>query len=174
MRSGTNDFHGNAFEFVRNDIFNANDFFSNRTHQSKLPFRFNQFGGTFGRPIKKNKLFFFAGYQGTLTRSHSTTIVSVPPLAWRTGDFSSLLAQGVQIYDPTNVTGVVSGLPVRTPFVNNQIPLAKQDPAGRNCCNSIPLPICRVTSQILWNHWEPRPTITKEISSWITRWRHGT
>ena len=140
MRSGTNEFHGNAFEFVRNNIFNANDFFSNRTHQAKLPFRFNQFGGTFGGPIKKNKLFFFGGFQATLTRSHSTTILSVPPLAWRTGDFSSLLAQGVQIYDPTAVTGVVNGLPVRTPFVNNQIPVGKQDPAGQKLLQLYPTP----------------------------------
>lgn len=140
MRSGTNNFHASAFEFVRNEIFNANDFFSNRAHRPKPPFRFNQFGGTVGGPVVKDKLFFFAAYQGTLTRSHSTTLQSVPPLAWRTGDFSSLLAQGVQLYDPTSVTGTSGGFPVRTPFANNQIPVNKQDPAAQKLLQLYPSP----------------------------------
>jgi Carboxypeptidase regulatory-like domain/TonB dependent receptor len=139
-RSGTNNLHGSAFEFVRNDIFDANDYFSNRTGSKKLPFRFNQFGGTIGGPIKQNKLFYFLGYQGTLIRTHYTGILSVPPDAWRTGDFSSLLAQGIQLYDPTTVTGAIGVFPQRAPFVNNQIPLAKQDPAARKLLALYPSP----------------------------------
>ena len=64
-RSGKNDFHGDLWEFVRNDIFNANDFFRNAAGQPRPDLKQNQFGGTIGGPIKKDKLFFFASYQGT-------------------------------------------------------------------------------------------------------------
>ena len=64
-KSGTNQFHGSMFEFLRNDALDANDYFSNRTGQKKPILRQNQFGGTFGGPIIKEKLFFFGSYQGT-------------------------------------------------------------------------------------------------------------
>ncbi len=141
MRSGTNQPHGDLFEFLRNDILDANDFFSNHYKVAKLPYRFNQFGGTLGGPIRRNKIFFFVGYQGTLVRTSSTTILSVPPAAWRTGNFSSLLAEGIQLYDPTTVTGTDSnGLPIRAPFIGNQIPMGKQDSAGRNLLSLYPAP----------------------------------
>ncbi|MGP8258307.1 MAG: carboxypeptidase regulatory-like domain-containing protein [Methanoregula sp.] len=140
-RSGTNQLHGDLFEFVRNDALDANDFFSNRYQIAKLPFQFNQFGASLGGPIRKNKIFYFGAYQGTLTRTSSTNILSVPPVAWRTGDFSSLLAEGIQLYDPTTVTGTDSnGLPIRAPFVGNQISMAKQDSAGRNLLALYPAP----------------------------------
>ena len=64
-KSGTNSFHGDVFEFLRNTDLNANDFFRNSTGQARPILRQNQFGGTFGGPIARNKLFFFASYQGT-------------------------------------------------------------------------------------------------------------
>ena len=64
-KSGENDFHGDAWEFVRNDIFNANSFFRNSTGQSKPNLKQNQFGVTLGGPIRRKKLFFFGSYQGT-------------------------------------------------------------------------------------------------------------
>ncbi|OLC99037.1 MAG: hypothetical protein AUH86_03340 [Acidobacteria bacterium 13_1_40CM_4_58_4] len=64
-QSGQNDFHGDAWEFVRNDIFNANSFFQNANGRPKATLKQNQFGGTLGGPIKKDKLFFFGSYQGT-------------------------------------------------------------------------------------------------------------
>ena len=64
-KSGTNRFHGDVFEFLRNTVFDANDFFRNSAGQSRPVLRQNQFGGTFGGPILKNKLFFFGSYQGT-------------------------------------------------------------------------------------------------------------
>jgi hypothetical protein len=64
-KSGTNSFHGDTFEVVRNAVFNARNFFAATRDQLKR----NQFGGTFGGPIVKDKLFFFGGYQGTRTRS---------------------------------------------------------------------------------------------------------
>ena len=64
-RTGSNEFHGSLFEFWRNDILNANDFFLNRTGTAKPNLKQNQFGGTFGGPVVKNKLLFFGLYQGT-------------------------------------------------------------------------------------------------------------
>jgi hypothetical protein len=84
-RSGENDFHGDAWEFVRNDIFNANSFFQNAAGQPKATLKQNQFGGTLGGPIKKDKLFFFGSYQGTrqvngLDPTASLSTIILPPL----------------------------------------------------------------------------------------------
>src|SRR5438128_485113 len=93
-KSGTNELHGNLFEFVRNGIFNARDFFAPTRDTLKR----NQFGGTLGCAIVKNKLFFFGGYQGTIQRSDPTqNIAYVPTPAMLAGDFStfaSSLCQG--------------------------------------------------------------------------------
>jgi hypothetical protein len=83
-RSGANDFHGDLWEFVRNDIFNANDFFLNAGRRPRPNLKQNQFGGTIGGPIKRNKLFFFGSYQGTrqvngLDPTSLSTLI-LPPL----------------------------------------------------------------------------------------------
>ncbi|MDX2179753.1 MAG: TonB-dependent receptor [Bryobacteraceae bacterium] len=86
-KSGTNEFHGALFEYLRNDKLNARDFFA----VSVPPFKRNQFGGTIGGPIRRDKLFFFASYQGTRERSApGTTQALVPTEAMRRGDFSAL------------------------------------------------------------------------------------
>ena len=93
-KSGTNDIHGDLFEFVRNGVFNARDFFAAKRDTLKR----NQFGGVVGGALVKNKLFFFGGYQGTIQRSEPTqNIAYVPTPAMLAGDFStfaSTLCQG--------------------------------------------------------------------------------
>jgi hypothetical protein len=83
-KSGTNDWHGSAFEFLRNTALNANDFFLNRANRPKGILNQNQFGGTFGGPIKKDKLFFFVGYQGTTQKNglaaQGNTAINLPPI----------------------------------------------------------------------------------------------
>jgi hypothetical protein len=83
-KSGSNDFHGSGFEFLRNDVFNANDFFLAKNGEPRPVLKQNQFGGTVGGPIKKDKLFFFGSYQGTRQRNGLTTnslsTVNLPPL----------------------------------------------------------------------------------------------
>src|SRR5262245_16247422 len=84
-RSGENEFHGDAWEFLRNDIFNANAFFRNAIGQPRATLKQNQFGGTIGGPIKRDKLFFFGSYQGTrqvngLDPTASLSTVILPPL----------------------------------------------------------------------------------------------
>jgi hypothetical protein len=74
IRSGTNSFHGNAWEFFRNDKLAANDWFANRNGRPRPPIRYNQFGGTAGGPIRKNKTFFFVDAEAILTRSAATAV----------------------------------------------------------------------------------------------------
>ena len=110
-RSGTNEIHGNVFEFLRNGALNARNFFAPTQDSLKR----NQFGGAFGGPVIKNKLFYFGTYQGTRIASAAQgKIEFVPTAAERKGDFSRLLP-GIQLKDP--VTGAL--------FVNNQIPQAR-------------------------------------------------
>jgi Carboxypeptidase regulatory-like domain len=105
-KSGTNDIHGDVFEFVRNYIFNAKDPFQTKRDSLKR----NQFGGTVGGPIKKNKLFFFAAYQGTITRQDPNDSFSfVPTAAVLSGDWTAMASKAC------NSAGQRT---LRTPFVN--------------------------------------------------------
>ncbi len=97
MKSGTNEFRGNVFEFVRNDAFDANSWANNRSTDPstgkaprKRKLRQNIFGGTLGGPIIREKLFFFTDYQGILNRTGGSALRSVAPVAWRNGDLSSI------------------------------------------------------------------------------------
>jgi outer membrane receptor protein involved in Fe transport len=120
-KSGTNEFHGSAFVFARDDSFDANSWANNRSDAKKGNFEQQIFGGTFGGPLIKNKLFFFANYQGTRVNRPGEGAASVAPEEWRRGDFSSLLASGTVIRDPR--TG--------QPFPNNQIPVSRFSPQAQ-------------------------------------------
>jgi hypothetical protein len=126
-RSGTNTFHGTAFEFFRNTKLNARNFFQ----LTRPPFKLNQFGGTVGGPIRQNKTFFFFSAQDQAQRSAPTPSSFTPPsAAQRQGDFSSLLPKTV-ITDPT--TG--------QPFAGNIIPQSRLNPLSVAIANAyLPLP----------------------------------
>lgn len=113
LKSGTNDFHGDLFEFLRNDKLDANDFFLNRSAAAKRAFRRNIFGGTLGGPILKNKAFFFVDYEGTRQRDSGPSLASVPLAQYRTGDLSRFPQI---IRDPLNNNA---------PFTGNIIPEAR-------------------------------------------------
>ncbi len=102
IKSGTNQFHGDLFEFVRNEKFDANNRFD---IFGKVPYKQNQFGATFGGPIVKNKTFFFGDYEGTRIRQALPQLVTVPTTAEAGGDFSALLTN-----NSTGNTGPVSGV----------------------------------------------------------------
>jgi hypothetical protein len=90
LKSGTNNYHGNVFEFLRNDKFDAQSWANNRSGVTAKPkLRQNIFGGTLGGPIIKEKTFFFVDYQGVAQRTGGATTIRVAPLAWRLGDLSS-------------------------------------------------------------------------------------
>jgi hypothetical protein len=132
-KSGTNEIHGNGFWFVRNNYFNATNFFSHFPDTLKR----NQGGGTLGGPIIKNRLFIFGGYQQTwIRRTAGSSQTVTMPAAFRTGDFSSLLAKGTVIKDP--LTG--------QPFPGNIIPSSRLSPAAQNLLKWSPLPATNVNS----------------------------
>lgn len=142
-RSGGNDIHFALYEFLRNDILNANNFFSNRTGIGKPALRFNQFGGYASGRILKNRTFWFFNYEGVRNRTPATSLFTVPTEAERAGDFSrSLDAQGRQIaiFDPFSAV-VTNGRVTRSPFAGNRIPAAAIDPVSRALLtNFTPLP----------------------------------
>lgn len=129
-KSGTNDLHGTLFEFVRNDVFDAKNFFDSPTAPIP-PFRQNQFGGSLGGPISRNRTFFFLSYEGQRIRKSLTSTFSVPTPAMRTGDFAGL----APVYDPGS-----SDSGMRQPFPGNRIPATALDPIARALLNAIPQP----------------------------------
>jgi hypothetical protein len=137
IKSGSNQFHGSVFEFLRNDVLDARNYFELPTDK-KAPFRQNQFGFTFGGPVVHDKLFFFADYQGTRIGSALVDQSKVPTLAEREGDFSALLPNTI-IYDPATTT-VVGGVVTRTPFAGNIIPEGQWDTIAHNLLELYPLP----------------------------------
>jgi hypothetical protein len=124
IKSGTNSFHGEVFDFLRNDYLNARDFFA----RTRAPYKSNQFGGLFSGPIIKNKLFFFADYQQLISHQGQTNTLTVPTALQRQG----ILTEGNQgiIYDPLT----------RQPFANRTVPVSRMDPVALNVQNLFPLP----------------------------------
>ncbi len=131
-KSGTNQLHGTLFEFLRNGDFNARNYFALLPDTERR----NQFGGTVGGPIRKDKLFFFAGYQGTRTTLPLVTTAFVPTPAALTGNFSSLESAACQsngnartIVDPTT----------KVPYPNKQVPTSEFDPAALSIVKNLPV-----------------------------------
>jgi hypothetical protein len=128
-KGGTNAFHGSAYEFLRDDAFNAANYFKNPVNPEKAPLRQNQFGATFGGPIQKDKTFFFVDYQGQTLRRINEAFAHVPEEPFRNGDFSSILPDNV-VYDPE--TG--------QPFPGNIIPPSRFSQFGWAIMNAAALP----------------------------------
>jgi hypothetical protein len=139
IKSGTNAFHGAAWEFHTNSELKARNYFyclyscsgDPNTPPKNLN---NQFGVTLGGPIKKNKLFFFADWERTTRRQSASALRTIPTTALRGGDFTGT---GGRIYDPN--TGKPDGTN-RVLFANNQIPVSRIDPASAYMANLIPQP----------------------------------
>jgi hypothetical protein len=134
-RSGSNQFHGAIFDFLRNEDTDALNYFAGGT--AKTPFRRNQFGGAVGGPILKDKLFFFADYQGTIVHTSQPQFTTAPTAKMLTGDFSELYVPGQvddagntygQLYDPnTRVVDAFGNVVSATPFAGNIIPQSRWD-----------------------------------------------
>jgi hypothetical protein len=144
-RGGSNDWHGTAFEFLRNDKLDANSWANNRAGQPRVLFQRNQFGGNFSGPIARGKrIFFFTGYEGLRQGSPQLNVSTVPTAAQRQGDFSQTLntsGQLIPVFNPftTRPNPNGSGF-VRDPFPGNQVPQSLFDPVGRNIINQYPQP----------------------------------
>jgi hypothetical protein len=153
-RSGTNQLHGTMYWFIRNSDVDANDFFSNRAGIPLGSLKRNQAGFTVGGPAVipkvyngRDKTFFFLDYEAFRENVSSPTILTVPTVAQRGGDFSQTFnAQGklVQIFDPLNTIPNPSGAAgsvLRQAFAGNIIPTSRLDPVAVNLVKYYPLPI---------------------------------
>jgi hypothetical protein len=140
-RTGTNEFHGTAFEFFRNEALNARNFFAS-TNPVKPKFRRNQFGGVVGGPIRHDRTFFFADYQGQRQTIGRPVTSTVPTVLQRQGIFTETIGTRVPlIYDPaTTQPGTASGTATRTQFPGNTIPLDRMDLVALTLLNRYPLP----------------------------------
>jgi hypothetical protein len=127
-KSGSNELHGSLFEFVRNDVFDAKNFFDSQTAPIP-PFRQNQFGGSLGGPVIKNRAFFFVDYEGQRIVKSLTSTFSVPTDAMRTGDFTGLAT----VHDPNS-----SASGIRQPFPGNEIPGTELDSVSSALLANIP------------------------------------
>ncbi len=159
IKSGTNRFHGDAFEFLRNDFFDARSFFLSSSAQ-KAPLKQNQFGGTIGGPIKHNKLFFFGSWEDTRTDSGNTQVLTVPTAAQKAGNFAGM----AKIYDPSTTTPSGSSY-VRTQFAGNVIPPNEIDPIAAKLLALEPAP----TLPQSINNYVVSPTVTTRINRLDTR-----
>ena len=140
-KSGTNEYHGTAYEFLRNKVLNSNTFFNNRSGVDTPAFTQNQFGADGGGRIIKDKTFFFVSYEGFRLRQGVSTLTSVPTAAMRNGDFSNVRTSSgtfIPIYDPLTTCGQLtnpgcaSGQTVlRSPFPNNMIPASRFDQTAK-------------------------------------------
>ncbi len=133
-RSGTNQYHASLFESLQNDVLNARNFFAS----NRQPIRLNQFGGSFGGPIRKDKTFLFLTWEQTRQLTSDTAASTVPTLLNRAGDFSDLRNSSgnpVTIYDPATTSGTS-----RQPFPGNRIPLDRFDPVARAALAYYPRP----------------------------------
>jgi hypothetical protein len=140
-KSGTNEFHGNAYEFLRNQALDARGFFA----ATKAVYKQNDFGATVGGPVwipklynGRNRTFFFFSYEGFRNRAGANaTPYSVPPPEFFTGDLHNWVDRNgkqIPIYDPATTT-LVNGTYTRTPFPNNQIPQSQFDPVAKAIMN---------------------------------------
>ena len=136
LKSGGNQFHGSVFEYFRNEKLDAKNFFAGPG--ATPAYKLNQYGGSLGGPIRKDKLFFFGDYEGYNLRQGKTATSTVPTLAMRNGNFAGIS----NIFDPLSTTASASSPSgyVRTQFPNNQIPLSSMDPASLQILKLYPLP----------------------------------
>jgi hypothetical protein len=145
IRSGTRDLHGSAYEYLRNDKFDANDFFANRQGRGKVPFRQNQYGFQLGGPVMIPKLyngrestFFFFNWEGFRRRRGATNISTSPIAEQRAGDFSQ---QARLIHDPLTSSRNERQEIVRQQFPGNRIPASRISPAIKLLLDTyMPLP----------------------------------
>jgi hypothetical protein len=141
IRSGTNALHGSLYEFFRNSTLDANQYFARGLNRPLAKYGSNTYGVAAGGPIflpklydGRNRTFWFFNYEGSKEGNAIDRVNSTPTQKMRSGDFSEV---PMAIYDPLSVTSV-NGVPTRTPFAGNIIPLNRQDPVGQKIMSYYP------------------------------------
>ena len=135
-RSGTNQLHGTLWEFLRNDVLDANNYFAH----TKEPLKQNQFGAAIGGPIKKDKTFVFGFYEGFRNRQGETTLTTVPSLKQRTGDFSELCPEGFADGFCKNQAHQLFNVFANAPYPYNQVPQGQFNSVSKTLLSFFPLP----------------------------------
>ncbi len=159
-RAGTNEYHGAAYWYLRNDNLNANSFFNNRIGAPKNEFKQNTYGGSFGGPLwipkvyrGKEKTFYFFNFEGTQIRGNAFARAIVPTELQRSGNFSQTAdrtGRPYTIYDPATTRQEGTAF-LRTPFPGNIVPPARIDPVAAAAMKFYPLPNARPASGDLRN-----------------------
>ncbi len=180
-KSGTNQFHGSAYYRVRNEAFNANSFSANANSIARAAFRVNDFGGTIGGPIIKDKLFVFTSYELLLHDDTPQWTLTVPTAAQRIGDFSQTMISGtngaptpVTIWDPNNIVGNPStNVYQRAPYPNNVIP--NPSPFALKIMSIYPLPNKTPTDAFGTNDFftQGRRTFSRSSNNSRMDYHHG-
>jgi len=160
-KSGTNDYHGTVFEFLRNSDLDAKPYDFIGTAPAKAPFRWNQYGFMLGGPIRipkvfngKDRLFFMSNFEGFKSRRTDLGLYTTPPDSWRHGDFSSFTTR---LYDPLSRTVGANGAVTATLFPNNHIDPARFDPISMKLLEFWPSPNLN-TATVSNNYQNPQKT----------------
>jgi hypothetical protein len=158
MKSGTNDFKGTAYGYLRNDTLSGNDFFLNRAGTPNPGLEYKHWGGTVGGPVQRNRTFFFASFERLTDLFPEPNQFTVPTAAERAGDFSALLAQNIVIYDPLTAQRQPNGTTIaRTPFAGNIIPANRLNQVALNYLKYYPMPNQAGDAQGRNNYFSPQP-----------------
>jgi hypothetical protein len=155
-KSGTNDFHGTAFYFLRHSDLNANAWNANRAGNRRPDFRRDQFGGVLGGPVIKNRTFFFATFERTGQKSPSSQTATFPTMEQRAGDFSQTFqsnGQLITIFDPHNTFVNAAGQTERMPLPGNRVPTSRFDPIAAAAMAFYPAPNQNVNPITNQNNW---------------------
>ena len=142
-KSGSNDFHGSGYEFVRDSAFDSRDFFQRRRGEELGDFSRHQFGGAAGGPLQKGRMFYLVSFEGLRERAFRSSTTTVPTALERQGDFSQSFAangQLIRIFNPFTTRPNPAGGFIRDPFPDNRIPAALWDPVALNVLQYYPLP----------------------------------
>jgi hypothetical protein len=182
LKSGTNSLHGSVWEFLRNDVLDAADFFQNANGTQKGEYRQNQFGATAGGRLVRNKTFLFGDYEGTRIRQAAPATATVPTALERNSgftDFSDLIALQTgtykdalgrtfpagTVFDPATTQQLASGDYVRRPFAGNVIPTNRLDPVAIKLLSLYPAP----TQPGLLNNYSVNRKNSTDVNSFDIR-----
>jgi Carboxypeptidase regulatory-like domain len=196
MKNGTNQIHGDLYEYLQNGALNANNFENNLNGIPTQDVKENQFGGTIGGPIKKNKIFYFGAFEGYVENIPFTTLTNVPPTYLRpqSGQGVNFTQSGYTIYEPLSTfcttggpVGSCSGALKRTPFPNDTIPASEINPIGAAVMNLFPQPnsgsglfnnyIANVPD--MYRYWQPMGRVDYDLNDStrfysLVAYQHGT
>ncbi len=165
IKSGTNAVHGTAFEFLRNSALDGTNFFANRNAAAKPAYKQNQFGGTVGGPVRKDKTFFFASFEGTRTRLGRSFISTVPVTEVRNGDFSRIRP----VFDPATTVGTAASF-TRQQFPGNIVPRNRWDPLFPKLLELYPLP---TDNSRIANNYFFSPSEKNDVDSYDVKGDHN-